>query len=946
MNKGTTFTNSTTFAMMVIAILLFGTDVGTSDLFAVEVMGQENVPIPSVRYTSSGPIRINSNTEFASSPAVSSGDGSKEDPWVIDGFEINGSGKGCGIYIGNTTDHFIIRNCYIYHTNGSSASYYWNAGILIYNVKNGTLSGNDVTYSGGCGVYIRDSAKITIDGNDMMNNNQGLMIDHSDHNLAKGNNASRNSQNGIVLSSSDHCIVEENIAYYNVWGYGIDVYSSFLNEVMGNIVRNNLHDGIHNQVSWNNNITDNIVEGNENGIVFYSSTNSNITDNYCAMNIKTGIYLHQSHHNNVSSNDCNKNPYIGIYVKNSYDNFLSDNSLKHNNGSGIYLSNSKRIVIEENILSENEDRGVWLDSLSSNNIVHHNDVEKNEFGIILTEQSNDNTIRDNNVQENDHGIRIYDSDNNMIYHNMILENPDQSLDDGTGNRWNADYPVCGNYWSDHSGSDQFNGISQDVLGADGISDTPYSNILGAAGSIDRYPLQHKGMIGADVSPPTSSMDIFDIYTSDPTMKLAANAQDEHSEVVSVEFWYQYRSFSGTWSLWKKHSTDMTDSDGWSVEFVFPDGEGYYQFKSRARDLIGHYEADKVNAEAQCCYDNTPPVLIDNSSDIARTGENYLPRYLLSDNSGIHDVHFIYRFGQGGWSDQPTIGYLDGYIPIPVPLNSTEPLQFNFTATDLAGNNASLFKEVPVLDVIAPNASAGTDITIDEDTIVTFNGSGSFDNIGILNHTWSFMDGGGTNIVLYGQGPAYLFDLPGVYSITLSVLDGANNTASDVLVVTVLDITDPVADAGHDISVTEGTVVILNGSGSTDNVDITELIWTFNDGLNGVTLQGALVSHNFSKVGNYTVTLTVKDAAGNTGYDTMLVRVNELPSDDDDNETDDDEDDDEDDDGPDDDDNDVKWVLSPLICSGIALFLIVLLLIVVVIIAVLSGRKGGRGPSEE
>ncbi|MCK7468985.1 MAG: hypothetical protein MZU91_13240 [Desulfosudis oleivorans] len=61
-----------------------------------------------------------------------------------------------------------------------------------------------------------------------------------------------------------------------------------------------------------------------------------------------------------------------------------------------------------------------------------------------------------------------------------------------------DYPICGNFWSDHSSSDQFNGISQDVVGADGISDSPCSNILGTAGSIDRYPLLHKGMNGADV----------------------------------------------------------------------------------------------------------------------------------------------------------------------------------------------------------------------------------------------------------------------------------------------------------------------------------------------------------------------------------------------------------------------------------------------------------------
>ncbi len=206
--------------------------------------------------------------------------------------------------------------------------------------------------------------------------------------------------------------------------------------------------------------------------------------------------------------------------------------------------------------------------------------------------------------------------------------------------------------------------------------------------------------------------------------------------------------------------------------------------------------------------------------------------------------------------------------------------------------------------------------------------------------------GGTNIVLFGQGPTYLFVSPGVYSITLSVFDGANNTASDGLVVTVLDITDPVANAGQDITVTEGTVVLLNGSGSTDNVDITDLTWTFSDGLNDVKLQGALVSHNFSKAGNYTVTLTVKDAAGNIGSDTMLVRVNELPSDDDDDDNDDDEDDDEDDDGPDGDDDDGKWAFSPLICSGIALFILFLLLLIVVLIVKLAGRRSGRGSHEE
>ncbi|MCU0799991.1 MAG: right-handed parallel beta-helix repeat-containing protein, partial [Candidatus Thermoplasmatota archaeon] len=552
MNKGTTFAISAVFTMIAAAILILGIDLGPSDLLVEDAIAQVMGPITVGRYTSSGPIRIDSNADFSSSPAVSSGDGSVANPWIIEGFDINGSGKGCGIHIGNTSEHFIVRNCYVHDINGSLAEYYWNSGLLIYNVENGTFIDNLVENGEGCGILTRWSGHVNISGNSALNNIQGIMIDHSEHITVRENNASYNDQNGIILSVSDHNLVERNSAYYNVWGNGIDVYSSFLNEVKGNIVRNNLNDGIYNQVSWNNNITGNIVEGNDNGIVFSASDSSNITDNICTKNIKSGIYFYKSPENNVSKNDCSKNGFNGIYVRNSNTNSFSDNSLKHNNGSGIYLSSSKRTVIEENVLLENEDRGIWLDSLSNNNTVHHNDIEKNEFGILLTEQSNDNTIRDNKVLKNEHGLRISDSNYNMIYHNMILENPDQSLDDGTGNRWYMDYPICGNYWSDHSSSDQFNGISQDVVGADGISDTPYSNILGTAGSIDRYPLLHKGMNGADVSPPSSSMVSFDICTSDPALNLIANAKDGQSEVVSVEFWYQSRSFSGTWSLWKKH----------------------------------------------------------------------------------------------------------------------------------------------------------------------------------------------------------------------------------------------------------------------------------------------------------------------------------------------------------------------------------------------------------
>ncbi len=60
------------------------------------------------QYVPHDPIRINSNAEFASMAGFEgwAGDGSPENPYIIEGYDINGSGYGYCIYIGNTTMFF------------------------------------------------------------------------------------------------------------------------------------------------------------------------------------------------------------------------------------------------------------------------------------------------------------------------------------------------------------------------------------------------------------------------------------------------------------------------------------------------------------------------------------------------------------------------------------------------------------------------------------------------------------------------------------------------------------------------------------------------------------------------------------------------------------------------------------------------------------------------
>jgi len=88
-----------------------------------------------------------------------------------------------------------------------------------------------------------------------------------------------------------------------------------------------------------------------------------------------------------------------------------------------------------------------------------------------------------------------------------------------------------------------------------------------------------------------------------------------------------------------------------------------------------------------------------------------------------------------------------------------------------------------LDATPPVADAGPDQTVYEDTLMTFDGSGSSDNVGIVSYVWTFVDV--TPQTLTGMTPAYTFTTSGIYIVTLDVSDPAGNHATDTVTITVL-----------------------------------------------------------------------------------------------------------------------------------------------------------------
>ena len=174
---------------------------------------------------------------------------------------------------------------------------------------------------------------------------------------------------------------------------------------------------------------------------------------------------------------------------------------------------------------------------------------------------------------------------------------------------------------------------------------------------------------------------------------------------------------------------------------------------------------------------------------------------------------------------------------------------------------------------APTADAGDYLPSMVDCAYELDGSGSTDDWGIDNYTWSFVHDGSEE-VLYGVSPSFVFTVPGIYEINLTVTDIYGLTGTDTSALTVVDPSDedPVADAGVDQTVLSGMSIAFDGGDSTDDFGITNYTWTFVYNGTTTTLYGESPGFSFWTGGTYAVTLNVTDMAGQWDTDTVVITV--------------------------------------------------------------------------
>jgi len=297
------------------------------------------------------------------------------------------------------------------------------------------------------------------------------------NNVVVRSNIFRDRGDGIVIWSSSAVEVSNNVydsndvftyAYYSqnisVYGNNVTTYSDAI-YVLGVV---------------NLTVYSNYFYGGYGAVLVDWSDNVNIADNVVRAVMDYGIRVHD----------------VGGEVT------ISGNRVSGASIGCITLSYTSNAVVSGNVVY-NCSVGLYVDEVS-NSVFRLNEVINNEYGMKITSSCGhvcnmSNIVYENVFANNSYGLLIaiyFDvaCGFNKFYHNDFINNSVQVLHDWdcgevycvpSVNYWDDGYPSGGNFWSDYSGSDMYMGVNQDILGEDGIGDTPY--VIDEY-NVDRYPL--------------------------------------------------------------------------------------------------------------------------------------------------------------------------------------------------------------------------------------------------------------------------------------------------------------------------------------------------------------------------------------------------------------------------------------------------------------------------
>ena len=273
--------------------------------------------VPAARAAAAGlveraPILITGNEGFTLGNGVSSGTGTHDDPYIIEGWEINAS-SAHGIRIQDTTSYFVVRNVHVFDGRYFVDDFDANDGISLNNVTNARIQ-NVTAERCRYGVWVLSSGNAVVTGSHIsFNNFSGIGFSSSEHVSASANLVSDNIGTELWMgfcknsTINDNTVRDSNLGQFRV--AGIDVWRSENVSVIGNY-----------------------MDGNRDSIFLETSSNCMISGNTIVNDMGYAIYVYYSGNSTFLLNDVSS-AVFSVAVQES-----SNNTFFHNNfRSGIFF---------------------------------------------------------------------------------------------------------------------------------------------------------------------------------------------------------------------------------------------------------------------------------------------------------------------------------------------------------------------------------------------------------------------------------------------------------------------------------------------------------------------------------------------------------------------------------------------------------------------------------
>ena len=300
------------------------------------------------------PFRINSDAEMVSSASRMGwpGNGSIENPFIVDGLSIKTESSAPGIYIGNTSYHFILSHCVL---NGTFMGMsFVGDGIEFFNLSNGTIRNNTLI---NCRVYLLMCNSTRLDNNSISARYLPIHLTNCSDCLVLNNQISSRDQTSL-FEAVENMRFENNTVTTSIGAESVELQSCRNNHLINNNMNGAVilitgHDNLieNNQLSsaifsairisggWSNEVQGNRITGGEGG---------------------NGVELVDTETNQIIGNEITATYGYGIILTNVTNNTCISNVLKGSHGSGDQR-NPDHVQA-----SDNSGSNMWNDSTGGN----------------------------------------------------------------------------------------------------------------------------------------------------------------------------------------------------------------------------------------------------------------------------------------------------------------------------------------------------------------------------------------------------------------------------------------------------------------------------------------------------------------------------------------------------------------------------------------------------